>query len=118
MTQGYIYAKLVNDSIELILVVTTIILICITRLRSAHSRKGSAMSSTIKLQLALMFIQSILFTTVDSWQVANLQYEITDEFPWVYCTYTLAFQTFMMQHALFVGQYARVSLSLPFIFCV
>ena len=61
MTQGYIYAKLVNDAIELLVIIVVVFFIYF------RLRKGIALSSNIKLQLALMVVQSILFTSVDIW---------------------------------------------------
>ena len=64
-------------------------------------------------------MQSLLFTTADVF-VAKYMYTYSDYNPdatWSTTCVNLASFFFMLQHALFVGQYARVAISIPLTFC-
>ena len=74
---------------------------------------------SIILQLVLMFGQSFLFTYERFWMVANHKnHDYRHELPeGIFTIEMIASGFFMMQHTLFVGQYARVAIALPLTFC-
>ena len=66
-----------------------------------------------------MFAQSALFETENVWMICNgVNYTYRDDLaPWVFVFQCAAGSIFMMQHALFVGQYMRVAVTIPLTFC-
>ena len=67
-----------------------------------------------------MLTQSMIFTAFDIWEVSCQQWsmERKDLSRAQYAMHLFAQQLFMLQHALFVGQYVRVALALPYIFTI
>ena len=135
----YVYSKLTFDWLEFIIICSAIAVLAyrarkyrLTRsvleehqplTSSSTSSARAAKSSTeltfsIKLQLFLMLMQSLLYSIVDSYQVAQGMREI-DRSDFSHVMYTLqllANAFFMMQHTLFVTQYVRVGATVPLIF--
>ena len=67
-------------------------------------------------------LQALLFLIVDAWDLLNGEIDFKKakkETPEIYyILYFVAETAFSMQHALFVGQYARVCITVPLIFCI
>ena len=69
--------------------------------------------------MVLMFLQSLLYLVEKSYMVKNdihhcFRHKVGDV---IFCVQLIAISLFMMQHALFVGQYARVAVAIPLTFC-
>ena len=69
--------------------------------------------------MVLMFMQSLLFLVETSYMVKKdlhhtFRHKVGDV---IFCVQLIAISLFMMQHALFVGQYARVAVAIPLTFC-
>ena len=74
---------------------------------------------SIVLQLILMFGSYFLFFYERFWMTMHGKYrDYRHELPaGIFTCETIASGLFMMQHTLFVGQYARVAIALPLTFC-
>ena len=80
----------------------------------------SNLSVVIWAQLVLMIITYLLYNAVDIYKVsASVNHNYLVTLPeWVQFCNLLASGLFMMQHTLFVGQYARIAVALPLTFCI
>ena len=116
---SFTYTGLVTDLMELQLIILTIIYTCVQQRRTkALGLRRQGTSISICLQLLLMFIQSLLYSAEKFYMVLTgdiYNYRRSLPSP-IYNCQLLALHVFMMQHALYVGQYARIAVSIPLIF--
>ena len=77
---------------------------------------------SIYTQIVLLVLQALLFSIVDIWDLANGKIDFKThkrDIPDLYYILFFTAETaFSLQHALFVGQYARVCITVPLIFCI
>ena len=113
---------LVTDSIETVVITATIVYLI---WRNKKSKEGSrtatkSLSLNVYLQLTLMLAQSVLFLINDIYMVNEGQntWSKQKSARWAYVITLIAASFFMMQHVLFVGQYLRVTLTIPLTFCL
>ena len=87
------YSGFVLDTIELLLIISTIIYIVMRLRREDTSSKNPRrkISRSITVQLIFMFVQSFLFTVRNIWQVDNKVHSVGEDMvDWVKCCNNVA----------------------------
>ena len=118
-SQIYFLTSLVTDPVELILTCIALLYITLSFFCSGKEKRREV-SASIFLQMALMLGQSLLFTTRDIYMGFNsIKDAYRDYLPfWVFIIFIIAEQLLILQHTLFIGQYARVAVAIPLTFCL
>ena len=78
------------------------------------------MSWKIRIQIALLWLLPLMFSTCNIWMVIHQKSILRkDKDPtWIFTEYTICANMFWLEHWLYVSMYMRVALLMPFTFCL